>query len=104
MRVLHRPPGFALCAALLVVNLCACAQVPELDAVISDSLKDADFPDLVPIETLVPARVPDPATDSQEQVQQLESRRQALQARAQQLNGTIVDQETRTRMRKGISE
>lgn len=85
--------------ALLVAG---CAQIPQLDDTLSASLESADYPALAPIETLL-IPLPEPRERSEEVRQDLESRRDALQARARRLNNTtVVDEETEARMRAGV--
>ncbi len=82
--------------------LAGCAQIPQLDGTVPPELENADYPALVPIETLL-IPLPDPQEHSADMRQQLENRRDALQERARRLKGAgLVDEETEQRMRDGI--
>lgn len=87
-------------AVLLV--LAGCADQPDLESTISDSVRAAPYPDLVPLEPLLATsgprrdKIDNPETD-------LAARRDRLQQRAQRLSGTVVDTDTRTRMRTGVA-
>ncbi len=83
--------------------LTGCTNIPELDATVPPSLQQADYPALVPIETLL-TPLP-PVKDNAEDVQSdLENRRDALQDRARRLNAQIVDDESRARMQAGVPQ
>jgi hypothetical protein len=89
----------ALAAGLALVG---CAEVPQLDETITPVLDAADYPALVPIETLL-VPLPPPAQRSEELKSDIEARRDRLQERASRLNqAPVVDDETETRMQAGV--
>ncbi|MDK3075456.1 hypothetical protein QO034_20485 [Sedimentitalea sp. JM2-8] len=92
-------PRFACLLALPFVA--GCANVPDLASTVPASLEDADYPALVPIETLL-VPLPAPRDQSDDIRASLESRRDSLRVRADRLNTTVVDDETRKRMQAGV--
>ena len=96
----HRPAlpaALAICAALS-----ACSQFPDLDATTSDAVRDAPYPDLVPLDGLQArfdpdAALPDATRDS------VAARAARLKARAARLRGTVIDADTRQRMAGGVA-
>lgn len=89
-------------ACLLALPLVAgCADVPDLADTVPANLENADYPALVPIETLL-VPLPAPREQSDDIRASLESRRDALRARADRLNTSVVDDETRKRMQAGV--
>ena len=76
----------------------ACAQFPELDGTVAPDLEDADFPSLVPLESLLSTNgrvVDNPAQTTQN----LEARIAGLRARAAALHRRdIVDASTEARL------
>lgn len=88
-------------AAIIAACLAGCAQFPELDAAISPGAKNADYPDLVPIEQLK-AQVPEVKTDS-DTLDEIDARVESLRTRAQRLRGTVIDSPTRARMQTGVN-
>lgn len=90
-------------ATLAILSLCAlaaCADVPELDALVTEDMRNADFPTLAPVSEL---QAPPPdirLTDSA--LNSLKARATALKARAKRLQRTIVGPATRQRMREGV--
>lgn len=91
----------ALCAVLAQVLVAGCTNIPELDATVPDHLEDADYPPLVPIETLL-VPVPDPQQQADDLQTQLQDRRDSLQRRAERLNAPVVDEEAQARLKAGI--
>ncbi|QIE47461.1 hypothetical protein G5B38_06380 [Pseudohalocynthiibacter aestuariivivens] len=88
-------------ALILMAALASCSQFPELDAAVSDDIRDAPYPDLVPLDTLdirtgTGRIAPDAA-------QTMESRVARLKSRAARLRRTVIDQDTRARMQGGIA-
>ena len=90
-------------AGLVLFGTTACVDVPELGDRVSPALDRADYPALVPIERLL-----GPATPVREEAEtlanQLDARRARLQRRADALQGTIVEPETRARMSEGVTQ
>lgn len=102
MRFAFFQSGIPIRIAVTLTLLGACTQVPELDASLPKGLKNADYPDLVPIETLISAEVA-PQERVETQRDDLQARRDLLKARAKQLNTAVVDQKTRDRMNAGVT-
>ncbi len=102
MPTFRLPPIAAVLALLAAAGLAGCEQAPELDGTIPASLEDADFPALVPIESLL-VPLPGSREESETQLQQLQNRRDRLRERARQLGGPVVDDRTRARMRTGVA-
>ncbi|KMK66242.1 hypothetical protein [Puniceibacterium sp. IMCC21224] len=86
---------------LLPLLLCACAQFPELDASQSPGVAGAAFPALVPIESLLDGAAPRATPEMRAGV---DGRVAGLRARAARLSGPVVDAQTRSRMRRGVSD
>lgn len=87
-------------AACLAIG--GCAEVPQLDDIITPELERADFPALVPLETLL-VPLPGPADRADTLRSDLLARRDRLQDRARRLNETpVVDDETAARMKAGV--
>ena len=91
-----------LTALLLITFLTACTQFPELDDAVSSRAQDASYPELVPVNGLLARAEPQNATPDQT-VASLNARVAALRARASRLRRTVVDPNTRNRMRDGVS-
>lgn len=87
---------------VVLALLGACTAVPELDATLPAGLKNAEYPALVPLETLLLPES-DQMEDAETQRSDLEARRDSLKARAARLNTPVVDDETRTRMNAGVT-
>lgn len=98
LRLLLLVPLAGLGAAMLG----GCTNVPELDAAVSDWAHDADYPKLIPLTGDLAAA---PATGEEAEAlqSQLESRAARLQARARSLQGLVVDDAARARMRRGVT-
>lgn len=90
-----------LCVALLLVGA-ACTRVPELDATIPANLRDAPFPELVPLDEFF-ATAQLPQDQASEIEQSLDARRDRLQARARLLKAPLVDPAERKRMQGGVN-
>lgn len=93
----------ALIAALgLAAALPGCAQFPELDASVTDAARSAPYPDLVPLgglrARLATTRI---APDT---VPTIEARIARLEARADRLRGSVIDDATRARMKAGVRQ
>jgi hypothetical protein len=92
-------------AAILiaVVSLgSGCTQFPDLDSAVTDTARDAPFPDLLPVEELN-ARLTEPRITA-ETASNLDGRVAALKARAAGLRRSVIDSPTRERMSIGVSE
>ena len=81
----------------IAVFLSACTQFPELDAVVSEQAKRADYLDLVPAEQLLVHS--NLGKLSENTGEELQARAKRLQARARILRQiTAVNEETRLRI------
>lgn len=69
---------------VLCLALSACTQFPALDGTVTPDLKNADFPDLVPLDPLL-ANTQPVIADPVQTTQALEARVAALRARARAL-------------------
>jgi hypothetical protein len=87
---------------LVLATLMGCTQFPELDGAVSDSGKHADFPDLVPIQPLL-AQSRTVGPTHEQTVAGLNARLLALRNRAARLRGSVIDANTRNRMRNGVN-
>ncbi len=93
---MHR--AFALCICLA---LSGCTQFPQLDAVVSESAKNAPYPTLAPVDGLL-ARANASTTDPAAVRGDLASRVAALRARAARLRGPIIEPPVRARMNAAL--
>lgn len=84
----------------LCLSLPACTQFPALEGTISPELANADYPALVPTETLTREPVTADARRAETE-SAVNARAAALRARANAMNsGSIVDSTTKTRLKK----
>jgi len=90
---------YAVLALILATG--GCIDIPAVDAVTGPEVSTADFPALVPLETVLvlPERsVPEDAQST------LTARAEALQARAERLaRETGIDAEARARIANGVT-
>lgn len=87
----------------ILALLAACTQVPELQDTVNSDMRNADFPDLVPLDsTLGPAI--NPEDEASKLQNELVGRREHLRNRASQLQSKVVDDTTRDRLNSGISQ
>lgn len=96
----------AALAPLLCLSLClgtACTQFPDLDGTITANAEQADYPALVPLETLQAPVVEEDGPNANPEAA-LAARSAALRARAARLRGAVVDDSTRTRMSQGVPQ
>ena len=91
-----------LIAFILPLALMACTQFPELDGVVSDAGKNAKYPKLRPINTLL-AQTASTGPSAEETISTIDARIAALQNRAAALQGAVVDQDTQNRMQNGVN-
>lgn len=89
-------------AIVLICAVTACSQFPELDASVSEETRDAPYPELVPLEGLQ-ARISDTSI-TPEMRGGIEGRVARLRARAARLKRTVIDTDTRARMRAGVRQ
>ncbi|MBZ8118678.1 hypothetical protein KUD11_08450 [Roseovarius sp. LXJ103] len=90
-------PYFTL---LIPLCLAACSQFPELDASVSDSVREARYPDLVPLAQLDVAAREGRITD--ETTEGTEARIAELEARADRLRGRVLDAPSRERLAQKV--
>ena len=88
-------------ALILPLALVSCTQFPELDGAVSDAGKDAKYPKLLPVDTLL-AQSNLTGPSPEEAASTLSARLAALQNRAAQLRGSVVDSSTQKRMKDGV--
>ncbi|MCV3271203.1 hypothetical protein [Roseobacter sinensis] len=85
----------ALCLPLIFCA--ACVQFPEVDDATDQTARDADYPDLIPLDG-----VPPPSTEAQTERDEtqaaLEARVSGLQARAAGLRGAVLSGDDRSRL------
>lgn len=82
---------------MAVIGVSGCVDVPELGDRVPDSLKDADYPKLIPLEQALGQSVP-PAEASSDVSDSLTARAAGLQRRAGLLRGPVLDAPSRTRL------
>lgn len=87
----------------VVALLSACSSFPDLRARVSPEALNADFPKLLPAEDLR-AQVATGPIEPREPIvaQQIDSRANALRARAASLKGDVIDAESRDRLDQTI--
>jgi hypothetical protein len=95
---------FLSCFACLAVLpfLAGCAYVPDLAGTVPANLEAADYPALLPIESLLVSEST-PQDPSEDIRATLQSRRDSLKTRADRLNVPVVDDETQSRMKAGVT-
>ena len=84
------------------LSLTACTQIPELDQAVPESVRKADFPKLVALDTSLTASTL-PQDESEKIAQAMAARRDQLNRRAERLNKPVIDSQTKTRMEDGVS-
>jgi hypothetical protein len=94
------PSAISAGFAALVV-LAGCVDVPELDRAVPAWVNDAPYPDLVPIGPDITERIP-PKARAAEIGDNLSARRDRLLRHARALNGPVLDDATRARMKRGV--
>jgi len=81
---LPRPMPAAFAALLLLAAATACTPVPELDETVSDDLRAAPYPALIPLEPALAAGAAEPQR-AEDLERQMTARQARLRARAQRL-------------------
>lgn len=79
----------------------ACAEFPQVDAVLTQGGPVAEYPTLVPFEQLLTSPAPRLAETDDET---LRTRGAALDARADALRRPVIDPQTRDRMNDGVAQ
>ena len=79
-----RSLALTTCVCIITLTATACTRVPELEDQLTEDLRSADYPVLIPLDQAV-APLPLPATQSAELEQQLLARSARLQNRARAL-------------------
>jgi hypothetical protein len=87
--------------AVLSATLMGCTQFPALDGAITEQGQNAQYPDLIPVETLLALSAPS-AVSPEQTASGLNARVTALRNRAARLRGPVVDTNTRRRMQNGV--
>lgn len=90
----------AIAISMICAALAACSTFPELDASVSDEVRDAPYPDLVPMASLEQRTTEGRITDAT--LPDVNARIARLKARAARLRGTVIDAPTRRRMSGGV--
>lgn len=93
--------------AFASAGLGACTTFPELDAQISPDVQSADYPTLLPAEDLR-AQVSTGPLEPREQpliaqAERIDTRADALRARAASLRGEVIEEEDRDRLDQDIT-
>lgn len=95
--------ALAFTTALALAGIVSgCAQFPELDASVSDTVRAQPFPDLVPLDGLQ-ARL-ESTQITPESGPAVEARVTRLKARAARLRGAVIDAPTRARIKAGVPQ
>lgn len=95
-----RLPNLIAAAALCAAQ--ACTQVPALDETVTDDLRQAAYPALVPLGTALPP-LPAPQDEAARLESALNGRRDNLKSRTGALQSQIIDEKTRKRMDEGVN-
>ena len=88
-------------STLAAVLFAGCSNFPELDAAITPTAEQADYPALIPMRQVMAG-----ANDVQitpQTVANLQGRTGNLRARAARLRGPVIDSATRARMRAAMA-
>ena len=80
----------------------ACTQTPGLDGAVFNAGKDAKYPKLLPVDALL-AQSNSTSPSPEETTSTLSARIAALQNRAAQLRGTVVDTNTQNLIKTGVN-
>jgi len=89
-------------ALILPLALMACTQFPELDGPVFNAGKDAKYPKLLPVDALL-AQSNSTGPSPEETASTLSARIAALQDRAAQLRGSVVDTNTQNLIKNGVN-
>ena len=86
---------------IVLFALTACTRIPEFDATVPDTIRDADYPELIRLDPYITIPAP-PDEQSEELETELSARSRRLRSRADALNQPILDAGTRNRMKTGV--
>ena len=89
-------------ALILPLALMACTQFSELDGPVFNAGTDAKYPKLLPVDALL-AQSNSTSPSPEETTSTLSARIAALQNRAAQLRGTVVDTNTQNLIKNGVN-
>lgn len=89
-----------LCS-VLALTLSACTQFPDLEATQTDTLENADYPTLVPLEPLL-ARAAAPGPDPVQTQADLSARLAGLRSRANAMRGAVLTGPEKQRLQQGL--
>ena len=92
-----------LILSCLALSLAACAEFPALDGTIAPEAAALPYPQLQPLAPVLAAADATPTTPPAP-VEAVETRADALRARAAGLRGPILDAATEDRMQAGIDD
>ena len=97
----------ALSIVCLTACLSACSTFPDIDSQISPEVQSAGYPTLLPVQDLRAQVATGPSTPRDEpivlQAEQIDTRADALRARAASLRGDVIDQDDRDRLDSDIT-
>lgn len=85
----------------LILSVVGCVQFPEIDDATGQAAKEADYPDLIPFDTLLTSTEA-PQTEAADTQAQLEARVSGLQARAAGLRGSVLSGQERNRLEEEV--
>ncbi len=85
---------------IATVLLAGCTTFPQLDAAVSPGARIADYPVLVPVDTILVRRSDSTITEATGEA--LRARAANLRARARLLRGAPVEEETRLRLARRL--
>ncbi len=94
-----RAPARPAIAAIAIATLAGCTDLPPPPD--AETQRDGAYPALIPADRIT-GRVPSPASEA-DPASDLVPRAERLRARAAQLQGPVIDDATRDRMRSGVS-
>ena len=95
-----RPRPSRLIATFAMIAACAgCADIPQVGGTDAAAARNAPYPDLAPLESILNAVENTPKRITPASIDQTQNRAARLRARAAALRGPVVDAATRARMR-----
>lgn len=97
------PPRILLLICVPLLAIAACTRVPELDAQIPPGSRNADYPQLQPLDPALFAGQT-PEDEAAELEDTLTARIAGLNSRASAIRPPVLDAQTQDRMREGVAE